>query len=213
MTGECDAASGVVKRVTRLESLRRAPEQPQILGPADMYKFCVEKFKDSKWKFLFISKEEVERVKVFLAARFATGKTIKGTQQFHSIRVHSKTEVVTRYYSLEKNGKVIKLVTDNQMNFQINQFVALRFQLDFNIGIIRDIDEEGLHLSLMKKKSQKNKLIFYWPVEPTEYYASTVEVLCTVAEPSPSKKSTNAYTVSQEDIENVKKLVLEVVKN
>ncbi len=204
LTGECDAASGTVKRSIRMESLRRKPDQPQISTYEDMLGYCQTALQNDRRIFFFVSKDMIHQITVNQEERFKMSKTIKGTRDYHSFRVLSMVEIEARNYSSQTEGKILSFANpSSNTHLNLNDTVAVRFGMDFNVGIINEIDKEEILVQFYKKFKVGLNYTFSWPQHKPTHAFLPSDIICYGLELVPTSKGRRAFKLSDQDLSHI----------
>ena len=164
----CDAMSAIVKRQTRLESLKIGKV---IRNPVQMYNFCTNHWKDSDTLvFIFVTKEEIATELPALEKRYARANRIAGIQQCHSFIPKGENSVEVRRFSGSKtcNTVVVFEIQDEPPlpAFTVGSYVAVRISDKYQIGITEGVNEDAQLLSVSFMARSGNKNSFSWPTVP-----------------------------------------------
>ena len=120
--GPCDGIRGTVKRMATKASLQRL-YQDQIMTPWQLYNFAKDKVEKISFHFSTVADHEKEQEN--LEERFSHGKTISGTQKFHSFIPESSSTINVKYYSSSSESKVVVVSDKEEIPFeQIKGFVT-----------------------------------------------------------------------------------------
>ena len=116
-----------------------------ILQPIDLYKFAIEKFKESI-QFFYVNKAEVEGVTLDLKPRFEATKTVKGTQTFHKI-CPVAINVIRAFKTSDSEDYIeFRLAHDDietdDVTISVGDYVACRYQGEFFVGIVDSYVED-----------------------------------------------------------------------
>lgn len=162
------------------------------------------KLTTSNRKFIFISKDEVGEVSKHQKERFLIGKTVKGTRDYHSFRVLSRTDFEARNFTLQKNGKRLTIGQDISIDqYQINDFVAVRFDNDFNIGKVKELDDENISIEFFKKRKPGKTYFFTWPKNAPLHSTHPSDIICNVSEPVGTTATNRLYKIPDEEIDKI----------
>ena len=133
----CDGIGRSVKRLARLESLRR---EKDFLNTFDrLYKFCVENIENIT--FFKIYAKEMNTRRPSIEARFQGGSTVAGTQSYHHfVPVDDHQTVAFKRLSSDTEicGKRRFTTTPSvpSVQYNIGDYVAVVYDREWYIGLI-----------------------------------------------------------------------------
>ena len=145
--------------------------------------------------------------------RFASAKTIPGTQKFHrfipldefqlSVFDISNSVVTTTMAICEKN------VDARETSLEIFQgvtYVACVYDNKWWIGIVKDKSEDYVDyfISFMKPSGEVKQ--YCWSAEGDNYWIDKSDIICTLPAPNITSSSTSGFSFSKIDIEQIKNL-------
>jgi hypothetical protein len=187
-----------VKQATRFEGCRRKSSEPKILTPKNIFDFC--KGKLLTYTFLCVTKTDIAKHTGKLEKRFAKGKTVPGTSEFHSFRPLSGDEIEIRKYSLSLTANTIKLRKKSTIEVQPNSFVAVKFAESFHVGNVTEVfdEDEQFSVQYFKMFELQGKTQLKWPSHRITNIASSSDFLCEITEPESTRRG-RVHTLKQED--------------
>jgi len=106
----CDGIGGTVKRAVARESLTRTVGH-YILTAKDVYEFCTQKM-NTRIRFCLIDESEIKAMGEKIASRFASAKTIPGTQKHHRFVPTAVGQLMVHMLSRD-DGRVVRVGRQN----------------------------------------------------------------------------------------------------
>lgn len=188
----CDGIGGTVKRLAARASLQR-PIENQILTPSDLYGFCTQNI--SGIEFIYVTREEVEQLRIAQEERFRSGCTVAGTRENHHFEPINEKEIRVRRVS--NDGAVFTAVVDKSARFechqddiittsnlQVGQYVACVYDNKWWIGNICEISTEENDTLITFMHPQGPAQSFYWPERRDVCWVPEQHILATVPVPT-----------------------------
>lgn len=187
-----------------MESLRREIGQAQITTQIEMYEFCNGKLTRPNRKFFYVSSQTVQTISKLQTQRFSKSKTVKGTRDFHSFRVVASGIIEARQYSLQSNGKrLIFEQTEFSVPYNINDHVAVKCDQNFNVGIIKNIQESEILVEFYKKSVLGNSFKFSWSGNRATHAFLSSDIICTTTELIPTSRGHRYFILAEKDLTKI----------
>ena len=197
----CDGIGGTVKRLLTRASLQRKPEEPPINSAELVHVYCKNNIHGIT--FQFIDKHVLAATRTKLSARFASGKTIKGTRSYHYFAPLSSVKVgykrtssdneFTGSFSFETNS----LIT--QQSFKIMDYVSCMYDGFWWVGLIVEIEEQDALVQFLHPHGPSSS--FYWPDHDDSCWVPKESLLCKL---TTLKTATGRnYSISQTELTQV----------
>lgn len=106
--GPCDGLGGNLKRLATRASLQLPPSR-SIISPMRLYDWAKSSLKQTA--IYYCSKDDIERQRIFLQARFDSAATIPGTKKFHAFIPKADGLLVKRTSStVDSHCKIVKII-------------------------------------------------------------------------------------------------------
>lgn len=180
--------------------MRRGTSQSQLTTHDAIFNFCKDKLQNEDRIFFYVNSNTIKEIVRSQEARFSLSKTIKGTRDFHSFHVISTTEFEARHYTLQEHGTILSFGESFLKNVpNINEFVAVKFGADFNIGVVTSSLENEITGQFYKKAQTGQTFVFSWPAHNVEHAFMSSDIICTVSEPVPTTRTQRAFKLLEED--------------
>ncbi len=134
--------------------------------------------------------------------RFSDTKTVKGTRDYHSFHVVSRSEFEARHYTLQEHGTVLGFEKyARKINPNLNDFVAVKFGTEFNVGLVTSVTDNEIIGQFYKKSKTGTKYVFSWPTHSVEHAFLPSDIICIIQEPVPTTRTQRAFKLSDKDLD------------
>ena len=200
--GPCDGIGGTVKRLARLESLRR---EKDFLNTFDrLYKFCEENIENVK--FFNISAKEMSIRRPSIEARFQGGSTVAGTQSYHHFApVDDNQTVVFKRLSSDTEicGKRRFNTTPPvpSAHYNIGDYVAVVYDREWYIGLIQSADTANQECEITFMHPKMSHTSLHWPQRQDKCLCPARDILTSVSVPSFSSPRARTYKLEQNEFD------------
>jgi hypothetical protein len=178
----CDGLGGTVKRIVRKASLQLSDEN-QIQTANAVYEFC--KMNIEKINFQFIDKIKSDALRLELAARFSTTRTIPGTRSFHHFKPLHSNNIEIKRTTDSPNPAVIFSFQNSSgwvcVQPSLNNYVAANYDGKWYFGLVKTVFNEEEDAEILFLHPPGSATSFYWPqredlcIVPLEHIINIVE--------------------------------------
>ena len=205
--GACDGIGGTVKRLARLESLRRDGKNGKefIDSFPKFYQYCVDNIKNIV--FHKITAFDLEQARPVMNARYEHGDTVPGTRSFHQF-IPSDVNVISykrlscdAFNAGSRNFSSLPV----RRSYSVGRYVAAVYDLDWYIGLIEEQESPDEYLiSYMHPKNPRVNL--NWPSRPDRLLTPTAHILCEIEVPAYSSTTARVYHLKESDHTEITRL-------
>ena len=201
--GACDGIGGTVKRLARLESLRR--EKDFINSFQKFHEFCATNIKNIV--FYTITSQNLEQARPTMSARYEHGSTVPGTRSFHQF-IPTDVNAIS-YKRLSRNsflaGSRNFSALPTRISYSVGRYVAAVYDLDWYVGLIEEEQTTDEYvISYMHPKNPRINL--NWPLRPDRCLTPVANILCEIEVPMFSSITSRGYNLKESDRSKISKL-------
>ena len=199
--GPCDGIGGTVKRLVRLESLRRV-KGDYITDIDKMFAFCHSTIKNVK--FYLLKANEMKARREETNARFGIGSTIPGTQSFHQFIPISKNTVGFKRISSDKllagEHTFGKKQPPIAPGVSVGSYVATVYDLDWYIGLVDSIDHQRQECMINFMHPKLPTGFIHWPATVDKCLTPLNRILTAIDVPSSTSLAGRPYQLKKTNI-------------
>lgn len=203
--GPCDGIGGSVKRLARLESLRRERE---FLDTFDrLYKFCAENI--ANVKFYKISAEEMATRRPSIEARFQGGSTVPGTQSYHHFVPVDDHQTVT-FKRLSSDPEICGKRRFNtsstplpSVQFKIGDYVSVVYDREWYIGLVQTANVANQECEIIFMNPKMSQASLHWPQREDKCLCPIGDILTTVSVPEFTSPRARTYKLKQNEFDEI----------
>ena len=203
----CDGLGGTVKRMTAQESLKR-PYRAQILTSDAMFKFCVEKIKGIK--FRYIKQTDLQAQRIEHSNRYDGVVTLPGTRSFHQFIPLGGCKIGAKKCSSDINFTLVHNLKKETNEFQpelvtLGVYVAVVYEHSWWIGTVVEVNdvEQDVKIKFMHPKGPA--AFFNWPQRDDHCFIANTNILKVVSVPQARSSSGRNYTLESVEIKDIEK--------
>lgn len=201
--GACDGIGGTVKRLARLESLRR--EKDFIDSFQKFHEFCITNIKNIV--FYSITTQDLEQARPAMSARYEHGSTVPGTRSFHQFLPTDINAISYKRLSCDLflAGSRNFSALPARKSYSVGRYVAAVYDLDWYVGLIEEEQNADEYvISYMHPKNPRINL--NWPLRPDRCLTPVANILCEIEVPTSSSKTSRGYNLKENDHIQINKL-------
>ena len=194
--GPSDGIGGTIKREATKASLQR-PYSDQIISPHQLFQFVAANLKGINAEF--IDSEERNAEEHLLLNRFATAKTIAGTQKLHCFIPISRSSLCVKEYSgsstfrdvsIRKGGH--EVVKDNQ----IRGYIAVEYDCKWWVAYVLEVYRECREVKVSFLHPHGPNPSFFYPRHAEILVIDTSDVLTSLDAKTTTGRT---YTLSKDE--------------
>jgi hypothetical protein len=210
----CDAMSGVVKRCTRLHSMKN---KDIITTPKLMYDIVAPLLPNLR--FVWVSKADVQSVQAELEKRYEEIKTIPGTRKCHGFIPDGPNRLKIKKYSLSED--FVSYISDIRVEardteaiqedeegpkWETGDFIVVKLARSYQVGVVWEEVEYGeVRVQMMRKTRIKGH--FEWPEPEKMDFIPVRDILLVISKPT--TKNGKTYTISTDDQNRISEIFLQ----
>ena len=194
--GPSDGIGGTIKREATKASLQR-PDNDQILSPLQLFQFVEANLKGINADF--VDSEERSAEERLLIDRFATAKTIAGTQKLHCFIPISRSSLRVKEYSGSSTSRDVSIrkgcyevVKDNQ----IRGYIAVEYDREWWVAYVMEVYPERCEVKVSFLHPRGPNPSFFYPRHAEILVIDTSDVLTSL---DPKTTSGRTYTISKDE--------------
>ena len=211
--GPCDGIGGSVKRLARLESLRR---ERNFLDTFDrLYKFCTENI--GNVMFFKISAGEMATRRPSIDARFQAGSTVAGTQSYHHfVPVDHQTVTFKRLSSDPEICGKRRFNTPTPLpsvQFKIGDYVSVMYDREWYIGLVQSADAANQECEIIFMHPKMSQASLHWPQRQDKCLCPFGDILTTVSVPEFTSPRARTYKVKQNEFDEINTKFISYIHN
>ena len=201
--GPCDGIGGTVKRLVRLESLRRVNGNP-INTFSRFTKFCQDNIRNIY--FFIISSQALEMERPKMNERYKEGSTIRGTRLYHQfIPIDINTMSFKRLSSDQFVCGTRKFSSlPSRKTYHIGKYVAAVYDQDWYVGLIESENEDEYSINYMHLKNPQGAV--HWPNHTDSCLTPINNILCEISVPSSTSIAAREYNLKEIERLDITKL-------
>ena len=182
----CDGLGGTIKRLAARASLQR-PLSDQILTAEQLYEFCLKEVQGIS--VFFLSKEEIDETRQFLAKRFQNVHTLPGTRSFHQFEPISESAIGAKRVSedtrdeMQYDLRLGKKADNSASEINPSDFVICQYDEKHWLGLVDIVDRENKDFKVKFMHPAYPAKSYFWPRREDSCFVPDVKVLCKVNAP------------------------------
>ncbi len=91
--------------------------------------------------------------------------------------------------------------------YNITDHVAVKFGHEFNVGVIKNIQDSEIFVEFYKKSKQGNNFKFSWCANNTTHTFLSSDIICTTGELISTTRGRRYFTLADSDLSNILRII------